>query len=110
MQAWGLTDPGCVRVQNQDAYQIHHFEEDSLLCAVCDGMGGAIRQRGQPLAWMSSAGGQPPARPSMTRRSRWTRCAGGYGWPTSPSMSSPGSEDSAAWARRSWRPCGGSAL
>ena len=41
MQAWGLTDPGCVRVQNQDAYQIHQFEEDSLLCAVCDGMGGA---------------------------------------------------------------------
>lgn len=40
MQAWGLTDPGCVRVQNQDAYQIHQFEEDSLLCAVCDGMAG----------------------------------------------------------------------
>lgn len=31
MQAWGLTDPGCVRVQNQDAYGVHTFEEDSLL-------------------------------------------------------------------------------
>ena len=41
MQAWGLTDPGCVRVQNQDAYWVHTFEEDSLLCTVCDGMGGA---------------------------------------------------------------------
>ena len=41
MQAWGLTDPGCVRVQNQDAYGVHTFEEDSLLCTVCDGMGGA---------------------------------------------------------------------
>ena len=40
MQAWGLTDPGCVRVQNQDAYGVHTFEEDSLLCTVCDGMGG----------------------------------------------------------------------
>ena len=41
MQAWGLTDPGCVRVQNQDAYGVHTFEEDSLLCTGCDGMGGA---------------------------------------------------------------------
>ena len=41
MQAWGLTDPGCVRVQNQDAYGVHTFEEDSLLCTVCDGMGWA---------------------------------------------------------------------
>ena len=41
MQAWALTDPGCVRVQNQDAYGVHTFEEDSLLCTVCDGMGGA---------------------------------------------------------------------
>ena len=41
MQAWGLTDPGCVRVQNQDAFQIRPFGEDSVLCAVCDGMGGA---------------------------------------------------------------------
>ena len=41
MQAWGLTDPGCVRVQNQDAFQIRPFGEDSVFCAVCDGMGGA---------------------------------------------------------------------
>ena len=41
MQAWGLTDPGCVRVQHQDAWGGRTFEEDSLLCTVCDGMGGA---------------------------------------------------------------------
>lgn len=41
MQAWGLTDPGCVRTQNQDAFQIEHFGQDSLLCVICDGMGGA---------------------------------------------------------------------
>lgn len=41
MQAWGLTDPGCVRAQNQDAFEIRQFEDDGLLCVVCDGMGGA---------------------------------------------------------------------
>ena len=41
MQAWGLTDPGCVRQQNQDAYLIKVFGPDCLLCVVCDGMGGA---------------------------------------------------------------------
>jgi len=41
MQSWGLTDPGCVRKQNQDAYQIEKLDRNSLLCIVCDGMGGA---------------------------------------------------------------------
>lgn len=41
MQFWGLTDPGCVRAQNQDAYQIEQLDRNSLLCVVCDGMGGA---------------------------------------------------------------------
>ncbi len=41
MRAWGLTDPGNVRQQNQDAYQIVELEENALLCVVCDGMGGA---------------------------------------------------------------------
>ena len=41
MQSWGLTDPGCVRKQNQDAYQIEKLDRQSLLCIVCDGMGGA---------------------------------------------------------------------
>ena len=41
MQYWGLTDPGCVRDQNQDAYQIQRLDRNSLLCVVCDGMGGA---------------------------------------------------------------------
>ncbi len=41
MQSWGLTDPGCVRAQNQDAYQIQKLERGALLCVICDGMGGA---------------------------------------------------------------------
>ena len=41
MQSWGLTDPGCVRKQNQDAYLIEKLDRNSLLCVVCDGMGGA---------------------------------------------------------------------
>lgn len=41
MQFWGLTDPGCVRQQNQDAYQVEQLDRNTLLCVVCDGMGGA---------------------------------------------------------------------
>lgn len=41
MQYWGLTDPGCTRTQNQDAYQIEQLDKNTLLCVICDGMGGA---------------------------------------------------------------------
>lgn len=41
MQSWGLSDQGCVRQQNQDAYQIVQLDRNSQLCVVCDGMGGA---------------------------------------------------------------------
>ena len=41
MQKWALTDPGCVRKQNQDAYQIEQLDRNTLLCVLCDGMGGA---------------------------------------------------------------------
>ena len=41
MQYWGLTDPGCVRPQNQDAYHVEQLDKNTLLCVVCDGMGGA---------------------------------------------------------------------
>ena len=41
MQSWGLTDQGCVRKQNQDAYHIEKLDRNSQLCVVCDGMGGA---------------------------------------------------------------------
>lgn len=41
MQCWGLTDPGNVRSQNQDAFQIVQLDRNSVLCVVCDGMGGA---------------------------------------------------------------------
>ena len=41
MQVWGLTDPGCVRLQNQDTYLIEQLDRNTTLCVVCDGMGGA---------------------------------------------------------------------
>ena len=41
MQYWAITDPGCTRAQNQDAYQIESLGKNALLCVVCDGMGGA---------------------------------------------------------------------
>lgn len=41
MQYWGLTDPGCVREQNQDAFQMEQLDKNTLLCVICDGMGGA---------------------------------------------------------------------
>lgn len=41
MQYWSITDPGCVRPQNQDMYQIEKLDKKTLLCVVCDGMGGA---------------------------------------------------------------------
>ena len=41
MQFWGLTDPGCVRKQNQDTYLMEQLDRNSAICVVCDGMGGA---------------------------------------------------------------------
>ena len=41
MQYWGITDPGCIRTQNQDAYQMQVLGKNTLLCVICDGMGGA---------------------------------------------------------------------
>ena len=41
MQIWSLTDPGCVRTENQDAFAIQKLKHGAQLCVVCDGMGGA---------------------------------------------------------------------
>ena len=41
MDAWGLTDVGNVREQNQDAYRILTLPGKALAALVCDGMGGA---------------------------------------------------------------------
>ena len=41
MQYWGLTDPGCVRKQNQDSFQVLRLDRNTILAVVCDGMGGA---------------------------------------------------------------------
>lgn len=42
MQAWGLTDVGTVRHQNQDTYSILQLDKQSSLLVVCDGMGGEL--------------------------------------------------------------------
>ncbi len=41
MEFWSLTDPGSVRTMNQDACFADHLDKNTLLCVVCDGMGGA---------------------------------------------------------------------
>ena len=41
MQIWALTDPGNLRLQNQDAYETLSLGYDRALLVVCDGMGGA---------------------------------------------------------------------
>ena len=41
MEYWILSDPGCVRTSNQDAYAVEQLDKNTLLCVVCDGMGGA---------------------------------------------------------------------
>ena len=41
MEAWGLSDTGNVRKQNQDYYNLIHFGPECLLAIICDGMGGA---------------------------------------------------------------------
>ena len=41
MHAWGLSDPGMIRAENQDEFRIIKLSRDQLLVVVCDGMGGA---------------------------------------------------------------------
>lgn len=42
IRAWGITDQGKVRQQNQDAYYLDIQSETVALGLVCDGMGGAL--------------------------------------------------------------------
>lgn len=39
--AWGITDKGVVRSQNQDSYYLKPVGDDLVIAMVCDGMGGA---------------------------------------------------------------------
>ncbi len=41
MEYWVLSDIGCVRTCNQDACTAEQLDKNTLLCVVCDGMGGA---------------------------------------------------------------------
>jgi len=41
IRAWGITDKGAVRVQNQDSYYLRPEDGDLVVAIVCDGMGGA---------------------------------------------------------------------
>lgn len=41
INAWGITDRGVVRKENQDGYYLARFGESVVAGVVCDGMGGA---------------------------------------------------------------------
>ncbi len=41
MNVWGITHPGVVREQNQDAFEICVLADGGIVAVVCDGMGGA---------------------------------------------------------------------
>jgi protein phosphatase len=42
VNAWGITDKGVARSQNQDSFYVNVFHDDQYaICVVCDGMGGA---------------------------------------------------------------------
>ena len=41
MEYWGLSDTGKVRSMNQDTFRIEELDRNTVLAAVCDGMGGA---------------------------------------------------------------------
>ena len=41
IKAWGITDKGAVRAQNQDSYYLDVRSEKLVVALVCDGMGGA---------------------------------------------------------------------
>lgn len=42
MFAWGMTDKGVSRQQNQDSFHLEvYHESDQAVCVICDGMGGA---------------------------------------------------------------------
>ena len=41
MEYWGLSETGKVRAQNQDCFRIEELDRNTVLAAVCDGMGGA---------------------------------------------------------------------
>ncbi len=45
MKAWGMTDIGLLRHENQDTFAVEHAPTGQLIAVVCDGMGGA--QAGQ---------------------------------------------------------------
>ena len=41
IHAWGITDRGMVRAQNQDSYYLKPVNSELVIAVVCDGMGGA---------------------------------------------------------------------
>ena len=42
IKAWGVTDKGAIRQQNQDGFYLEQYGADLTAGVVCDGMGGAL--------------------------------------------------------------------
>lgn len=108
MEAWGLTDTGNVREENQDFYRMERLGPETLLAVVCDGMGGARAGNvASRLACEVFCGEVCRSlRDGMTEAEEqdvlWH---GRRSWPIFLSMSMHSSaRSSAAWARRSWLP------
>ena len=71
MQSWGLTDVGCVRKQNQDAFHIEKLGRGALLCVVCDGMGGA--KSGNVASSLAVAGVVQEVKRSWSHNADWDK-------------------------------------
>ena len=72
MQSWGLTDVGCVRKQNQDAFHIEKLGHGALLCVVCDGMGGA--KSGNVASSLASEVFVQEVKRSWSGHADWDKC------------------------------------
>lgn len=72
MQSWGLTDVGCVRKQNQDAFHIEKLDRHSMLFVVCDGMGGA--KSGNVASSLAAEVFVQEVTRNWTPQTDWDRC------------------------------------
>ena len=59
MEAWGLSDKGNVREQNQDYYLIERLPEDAMLAVVCAGRNPAMSPAVLPARYLPERSSAP---------------------------------------------------